>query len=535
MVDGRDLVTDASVDLRSNAGASNTNVGDSHERVEAAGSAPNPEEIDDDAFAIYSYYISVTDHLPSDIRRSLNLMTSLAQKYTGAANDYELLADVLNNDQYSTAIPILSRLKDVDTRTILRDRRESVREAVRMLQVIRRHYKKLDAEITKLEKAAQVPITSKILQAKASKVKVGVSAVSSVSKPAGADRSANRHRQAVYLKKLRRSNRPISEVQAGHKHAPSLKPIRKPQEQVIRPGSRRHDSVTGSKRIERLEAENTLLSAPRLTRHSQRSQPPPAISTRERLRESQPSQSALKESSSNIRQLRQHGPEKPTNEYSRNLRNERHDRHLKYNGTEPLVEEPRRPLRASTEKARNVIAESPKAVTTSPLKWSLKSVPEIISSETRSLRHRDTPLSQKTTVAQTSKQSLRTNSDLSKQQVSRSSQKPSVPEKRKDIRRAIIDELQKRKDEKEQHSMKRKGQKEAIQDEKPKKRKINEKTYCICDDVSYGNMIACDNKNCKIEWYHLGCVNMKRPPKGTWICPLCAERQKNRRSRGSAR
>ncbi|KAK9245388.1 hypothetical protein V1506DRAFT_538425 [Lipomyces tetrasporus] len=537
MVDGRDLVADASVGLRSsNAGASAANVVvDSHERVEAAGSAPNPEEIDDDAFAIYSYYISVTDHLPSDIRRSLNLMTSLAQKYTGPANDYESLADVLNNDQYSAIIPILSRLKDVDANTILRDRRESVREAVRMLQVIRRHYKRLDAEITKMEKAAQVPITSKILQAKAPKVKVGVSAESSVSKPAGADRTANRRKQAVYLKKLRRSNKTISEVQAGQ-HATSLKPIKKLQEQIIRPGDRLRDSATGSKskRIERLEAESTSLSAPKLTHHAQRGQPPPAISTRERLRESQPLQSALKESSSNIRQLRHHRPEKPANEYPRNLRNELRDRHPKNKGTDSLVEEPRRPLRASTEMARNFIAESPKAVTTSPLKLPLKNGPEIIS-ESRSLRHRDTPRSQMTTVARSSEQSVRKNSDLSKQQLIISSQKPSVSKKSKDIRRAIIQELHKRKEEKEQHSLKRKAQTEPIQEEKPNKRKINEKTYCICDDVSYGNMIACDNKNCKIEWYHLGCVNLKRPPKGEWICPLCTERRKNRRGRGPAR
>lgn len=29
-----------------------------------------------------------------------------------------------------------------------------------------------------------------------------------------------------------------------------------------------------------------------------------------------------------------------------------------------------------------------------------------------------------------------------------------------------------------------------------------EPTYCICSQVSFGEMIACDNENCSIEWFH---------------------------------
>ncbi|KAL1548325.1 PHD finger protein ING1-like [Salvia divinorum] len=28
----------------------------------------------------------------------------------------------------------------------------------------------------------------------------------------------------------------------------------------------------------------------------------------------------------------------------------------------------------------------------------------------------------------------------------------------------------------------------------------NEPTYCLCNQVSYGEMVACDNPDCKIEW-----------------------------------
>ncbi|KAJ1298834.1 hypothetical protein BS78_01G484100 [Paspalum vaginatum] len=49
----------------------------------------------------------------------------------------------------------------------------------------------------------------------------------------------------------------------------------------------------------------------------------------------------------------------------------------------------------------------------------------------------------------------------------------------------------------------------------------NEPTYCYCNQVSYGEMVACDNPNCKIEWYHFSCVGVKEHPKGKWYCPSC--------------
>ncbi|CCF57894.1 hypothetical protein KAFR_0D02470 [Kazachstania africana CBS 2517] len=46
----------------------------------------------------------------------------------------------------------------------------------------------------------------------------------------------------------------------------------------------------------------------------------------------------------------------------------------------------------------------------------------------------------------------------------------------------------------------------------------NVERYCFCNDVSYGDMIACDNTNCKIEWFHYGCVGLKNEPTGKWYC-----------------
>lgn len=53
--------------------------------------------------------------------------------------------------------------------------------------------------------------------------------------------------------------------------------------------------------------------------------------------------------------------------------------------------------------------------------------------------------------------------------------------------------------------------------------------YCFCQRQSYGEMVACDGPNCKYEWFHYSCVNLKEPPKGTWYCPDCTqELAKNR-------
>jgi hypothetical protein len=56
----------------------------------------------------------------------------------------------------------------------------------------------------------------------------------------------------------------------------------------------------------------------------------------------------------------------------------------------------------------------------------------------------------------------------------------------------------------------------------------NEPTYCICKQVSFGNMIGCDNSECPIEWFHFGCMNLSTKPKGKWYCPPCSEKRKNK-------
>jgi len=49
----------------------------------------------------------------------------------------------------------------------------------------------------------------------------------------------------------------------------------------------------------------------------------------------------------------------------------------------------------------------------------------------------------------------------------------------------------------------------------------DEPRYCLCDQVSYGEMIGCDNDLCPIEWFHFGCMGLTAKPKGKWYCPKC--------------
>lgn len=74
----------------------------------------------------------------------------------------------------------------------------------------------------------------------------------------------------------------------------------------------------------------------------------------------------------------------------------------------------------------------------------------------------------------------------------------------------------------------------------------DEPTYCYCNSVSYGEMVACDADTCAREWFHLACVGLKVAPgsksehasyiyvdtgrklnpTAKWYCEDCKERLK---------
>jgi hypothetical protein len=44
---------------------------------------------------------------------------------------------------------------------------------------------------------------------------------------------------------------------------------------------------------------------------------------------------------------------------------------------------------------------------------------------------------------------------------------------------------------------------------------------CFCQTISYGDMVAWDNKECAIEWFHYNWVGLSKQPVGTWYCQGC--------------
>ena len=59
-----------------------------------------------------------------------------------------------------------------------------------------------------------------------------------------------------------------------------------------------------------------------------------------------------------------------------------------------------------------------------------------------------------------------------------------------------------------------------------------EPTYCTCGRPSFGDMIKCDNENCKGgEWFHYECVGLgpERAVRGrVWYCPTCRAQKRRR-------
>ena len=49
-----------------------------------------------------------------------------------------------------------------------------------------------------------------------------------------------------------------------------------------------------------------------------------------------------------------------------------------------------------------------------------------------------------------------------------------------------------------------------------------------CGGPEFGRMLACDNKDCFIEWFHIECLELEEGmiPKGKWYCPDCKKNPK---------
>ncbi|KAG5721894.1 Chromatin modification-related protein png1 [Termitomyces sp. T112] len=64
----------------------------------------------------------------------------------------------------------------------------------------------------------------------------------------------------------------------------------------------------------------------------------------------------------------------------------------------------------------------------------------------------------------------------------------------------------------------------------------DDRRYCFCNGISYGEMIACDDSQCEREWFHLACIGLVVPPEGRWFCDACRNKRNAKRSgRGGKR
>ncbi len=52
--------------------------------------------------------------------------------------------------------------------------------------------------------------------------------------------------------------------------------------------------------------------------------------------------------------------------------------------------------------------------------------------------------------------------------------------------------------------------------------------WCYCRKEESGTMIACDDEACQIVWFHAECLRIKKIPKGTWLCPDCRKKRKQK-------
>jgi len=60
----------------------------------------------------------------------------------------------------------------------------------------------------------------------------------------------------------------------------------------------------------------------------------------------------------------------------------------------------------------------------------------------------------------------------------------------------------------------------------------DQRIYCFCQKLSYGEMIACDNHDCPYQWFHLPCVGVKPPLPEHFYCSECIGKSVNQKKKG---
>ena len=46
--------------------------------------------------------------------------------------------------------------------------------------------------------------------------------------------------------------------------------------------------------------------------------------------------------------------------------------------------------------------------------------------------------------------------------------------------------------------------------------------WCTCQkEIEGSTLIGCDNEECKIQWFHMKCVNLQQIPQADWFFFMC--------------
>ena len=119
-------------------------------------------------------------------------------------------------------------------------------------------------------------------------------------------------------------------------------------------------------------------------------------------------------------------------------------------------------------------------------------------------------------------------------EVEKEDKKKSVT-KKKEEKKEKVDEVKKEKTDEKEATKVANESKNVIANVHPEKVGAGEgededtNLYCICQRMSFGEMIECDNPKCKYQWFHFECLGITSAPKGKWYCPECRKLKKRRR------
>ena len=60
---------------------------------------------------------------------------------------------------------------------------------------------------------------------------------------------------------------------------------------------------------------------------------------------------------------------------------------------------------------------------------------------------------------------------------------------------------------------------------------VEKEVWCYCKSEKDGQLIGCDNEQCKVGWFHTDCLRITKIPKEKWFCPDCSRERTKRRKK----